>query len=269
MPRLLWGFASPQANAGARVLAPSAEHLILFHLSRLKARQPRGFPDRPEWPSRRATSPPSFLAANLHDLWNGRVTRAHRLIDANAEDIRRGGRPRSAVEAEAAVAKFICGYIGCERQATRLFLAGLPPLFKVNIRRDSLGEWMQNTIRHLASEREPAAHRTERAACKARGGSFIIETLRRYMAELPRQRTGWLAAARDSAVGRALGAIHREPGARLDGRVAGPTSGCHAPYLRNALPGCSARRLSPISRARLQLGARLFESTDETVFRLR
>ena len=27
-----WGFASPPASAGARLLAPAAEHMILFHL---------------------------------------------------------------------------------------------------------------------------------------------------------------------------------------------------------------------------------------------
>ncbi len=47
--------------------------------------------------------------------------------------------PRSAVELEVASPGLFCGYIGGERQAKRLFPAGLSPLFKVNIRRGTSG----------------------------------------------------------------------------------------------------------------------------------
>jgi hypothetical protein len=45
------------------------------------------------------------------------------------------------------ITKFICGYIGCDRQAERLFLAGLPPVFKVNVRHEASGEWIESSIR--------------------------------------------------------------------------------------------------------------------------
>ncbi len=98
-------------------------------------------------------------------------------------------------------------------------------------------------------EREPAS--AGRSALLAKlAEALFIETLRRYMAELPRQRTGWLAGARDSAVGRALGAIHREPArAWTVASLAQQAGECYAPYLQNGLPGCSARLHSAISRA--------------------
>jgi transcriptional regulator GlxA family with amidase domain len=40
---------------------------------------------------------------------------------------------------------------------------------------------------------------------------LFAETLRRYMTSLPREQTGWLAGARDAAVGRALAAMHAAP----------------------------------------------------------
>ena len=40
---------------------------------------------------------------------------------------------------------------------------------------------------------------------------LFAETLRRYMTSLPAQQTGWLAGARDPAVGRALAAMHARP----------------------------------------------------------
>ena len=96
------------------------------------------------------------------------------------------------------VTRFICGYIACDRQAKRLFLSGLPSLFKVNIRRGASGAWIENTIGHLATERGPAG--AGRSALLAKlAEALFIETLRLYMAELPRQRTGWLAAFRQMA----------------------------------------------------------------------
>lgn len=38
-----------------------------------------------------------------------------------------------------------------------------------------------------------------------------METLRRYIAELPPSQTGWLAGARDEQVGKALTLLHRKP----------------------------------------------------------
>ncbi len=52
------------------------------------------------------------------------------------------------------VSRFVCGYIGCERQAAKLFLAGLPPVFEVAIRGDIAGAWIESAILHLASESE-------------------------------------------------------------------------------------------------------------------
>ena len=48
--------------------------------------------------------------------------------------------------------RFICGYFGCERHADRLFLAGLPPMIRINIRGDAAGAWLESSIRHLVSE---------------------------------------------------------------------------------------------------------------------
>jgi AraC-like DNA-binding protein len=41
---------------------------------------------------------------------------------------------------------------------------------------------------------------------------MFVEMLRRYLACLPPEETGWLAALRDPTVGRALRLLHQEPG---------------------------------------------------------
>jgi AraC-like DNA-binding protein len=260
-----WGFASPPASAGARLIAPSAEHLILFHLlveGEATARIPG------QGSVALAAGDIAVLPrGDAHELWNGRVSV---LTDSSAllPKILAGPIASERGGGGGRVTKFICGYIGCERQATRLFLAGLPPLFKVNIRRGSSGEWIENTIRHLASQTEPAG--AGRSALLAKlAEALFIETLRRYMAELPRQRTGWLAAARDPAVGRALGAIHGDPAHAWTVASLAQRAGMS----RTVFAGRFARLLGEapliyVARCRMQLGARLLETTDETVLQV-
>jgi hypothetical protein len=108
------------------------------------------------------------------------------------------------------VTRFVCGYFGCERYAERLFLAGLPPVFRVHIRGDPAGAWIESSIRHSVNEIE--AGRAGRLALLSKlSEALFMETLCRYMDELPPERTGWLAAARDAVAGRALACIHRDP----------------------------------------------------------
>jgi len=260
-----WGFASPPASASAHLVAPSAEHMILFHLlveGEATARIPGEASVALE-----AGDIAVLPQGDAHELWNGRVTALTdgssllpKILGGAIASERGGGGGR--------MTKFICGYIGCDRQAQRLFLAGLPPLFKVNIRRDASGEWLESTIRHLASAHETApAGRSALLATLAE--AMFIETLRRYMADLPRQRTGWLAAARDPAVGRALGAIHREPARAWTvatlARQAGVSRTVFAKRFTRLL---GEAPLTYVARCRMQLGARLLETTDDTVLQV-
>ncbi|NUP13365.1 MAG: AraC family transcriptional regulator [Polyangiaceae bacterium] len=260
-----WGFASPPSSAGAHLLAPSAEQLILFHLlveGEATARIPGQGAVALE-----AGDIAVLPRGDAHELWNGRVTE---LVDSSAllPKILEGGVVSERGGGGGRMTKFICGYIGCDRQAQRLFLAGLPPLFKVNIRGDASGAWIENTIRHLASEREPAlAGRSALLATLAE--ALFIETLRRYMAELPRQRKGWLAAARDSAVGRALGAIHREPARAWTVAALAQQAGVSRTVFAERFTRLLGETpLTYVSHCRMQLGARLLETTDDTVLQV-
>ena len=92
--------------------------------------------------------------------------------------------------------RFICGFFGCERRAEKLFLAGLPPLVKINVRGDATGEWLENSIRYLVSE-AGTSRPGHQALLSKMAEALFVETLRRYMEGLPAQQTGWLAGARD------------------------------------------------------------------------
>jgi AraC-like DNA-binding protein len=260
-----WGFASPPASTTSHLLAPTAEHLVMFHLvveGVATVRVP-GYDSVPLEAGDIVVLP----RGDAHELWNGAVSE---LADASSllPRILGGAIASERGGGSGPLTKFICGYIGCERHAERLFLSGLPPVFKTNIRREASGEWIESSIRYLASER--ASTRPGRAALLAKlAEALFIETLRQYMAELPPERTGWLAAARDPAVGRTLAAIHREPAqawtvAEL-AKQAGVSRSVFAARFNELL---GEAPLAYVARWRLQLGARLLETTDDSVLQI-
>lgn len=259
-----WGFASPATSTTAHLLAPTAEHLVLFHLvveGQASVRVPGcelslGAGDIVILPN-----------GDAHDLWNGKI---RKLTDASTllPKILNGAIASERGGGNGPVTKFICGYIGCERHAARLFLAGLPAVFKVNISREASGEWIASSVRYLASER--ASSRAGRSALLAKlAEALFIETLRQYLTELPPERTGWLAAARDPAVGRALAAIHRDPAEAWTvaalAKQAGVSRSVFAERFNRYL---GAAPLAYLARWRIQLGARLLETTQDSVLQV-
>ena len=86
--------------------------------------------------------------------------------------------------------RFVCGYFGCERHAARLFLSGLPSVITINVRHDAAGRWLESSIRHLLCE--AASVRPGRAVLLAKmAEALFIETLRRFMGEMPPGQSGW------------------------------------------------------------------------------
>src|SRR5437868_14505093 len=108
------------------------------------------------------------------------------------------------------VTKFVCGYMACDPRLSQVFLSGLPPLFKVSIRNDASGRWLENSIRFSVDEADASRSGGEAVLAKLSEVLFI-ETLRADITQLPAEQTGWLAGARDSDVGKTLALMHRSP----------------------------------------------------------
>jgi cupin len=98
--------------------------------------------------------------------------------------------------------------MACEPRLAQVLLGGLPRLFKVNIRNDAAGRWLENSIRFSAAEADACRAGSEAVLAKLSEALFV-ETLRRYIVLLPDQQTGWLAGTRDPEVGKALAMMHR------------------------------------------------------------
>jgi AraC-like DNA-binding protein len=161
--------------------------------------------------------------------------------------------------------KFVCGYMACEPRLTQVFLGGLPPLFKVNIRNDAAGRWLENSICFSASETGASRAGSEAVLAKLSEALFV-ETLRRYIALLPERQTGWLAGARDPEVGKALAMMHRHPARPWTiaglAQEAGISRSVLAERFRHYL---DEPPMSYLTRWRLQLGAQMLNSTSYSV----
>ncbi|CAN5307744.1 AraC family transcriptional regulator [soil metagenome] len=162
-------------------------------------------------------------------------------------------------------ARFIFGFLVCDRQLSEAFLGGLPRMIRVNIRKDPSGEWLENSLRFAVSEvasRKPGA----KAMLAKLSEVVFAETLRRYVAELPEGQTGWLAGARDADVGRALTLLHHRhahpwPVAEL-AREAGTSRTVLAERFRHFL---GEAPMAYLTRWRLRLGARALTATSHGV----
>ena len=258
-----WGFSTPNTTVLAATVAPDAAHLVLYHLLIEGAGSvemedgqtvslgpgdvvifPRGDPHhmssgqsmRPPFPNYGITS--KISTRDLTPLVAG------------------GG---------GAVSKFVCGYMSCDPHLSRPILSGLPAVFKVNVRADSSGHWLETSIRHLVDEAASGRMGSEAMLAKLSEALFV-DTLRRFVDGMPQQQSGWLAGARDPVVGRSLALLH--------GRVAHPWTIAELSEAvgisRSALVERFSRYLNEppmayLTRWRLQLAAESLKKTSRGV----
>jgi AraC-like DNA-binding protein len=94
---------------------------------------------------------------------------------------------------------------------------------------------------------------------------MFVEVVRRYLAALPSEQTGWLAALRDPVVGRALALLHGAPAehwtlARLARKAGGSRSALAARFTHFV----GEPPMHYLARWRMQLAARmLVDGTDK------
>jgi AraC-like DNA-binding protein len=257
-----WSVRSPPSRALASYLAPGAGHVIIYHL----LTEGRGFArleDGERMPLE-AGDIVIFPHGDAHIMDNGTPVKTvdlgkelERILSQGLRVARMGGGGE--------VTKYVCGYMACEPRLAQVLLGGLPPLFKVNIRNDAAGRWLENSIRFSVAEADAARTGGEAVLAKLSEVLFV-ETLRRYIELLPKQQTGWLAGARDPEVGKALAMMHRYPARPWTiadlAREAETSRSVLAERFRQYL---GEPPMSYLTRWRLQLGAQMLSSSSYSV----
>jgi len=259
-----WGFSVPPSKqmSIASTLAPGTAHFLLYHLVvdgsavvemadgqalDLKSGDIVIFPngDAHDMSSKGAKRP--FPNYGISD----------KIVARDLSPLHAGGGGQTS--------RFVCGYMICDPHISRPILSGLPPVFKVNIRTDRSGQWLESSILHLVEEAISGRVGSEAMLAKLSEVLFV-DTLRRYVAGLPEQQRGWLTGARDPIVGKSLGLMHR--------RIAHPWTiaslADEVGISRSALVERFTRYLSQppmayLTRWRLQLAARSLERTSRGV----
>ncbi len=106
--------------------------------------------------------------------------------------------------------KFVCGYMACDPGLSEVLLTALPSMFVVNIAHDPAGQWLANSIQFSVREAGSPASGGDVVLAKLSEVLFV-ETLRRFIQDLPDEQKGWLAGARDPVIGEALALLHKDP----------------------------------------------------------
>jgi AraC-like DNA-binding protein len=258
-----WGFSAPASKVVAEQVAPSAAHLVLYHL----LIEGGAFVEMEDGQS--VLLGPGdvviFPHGDPHHMSSAKTVRAPfpnygitlKIKARDLSPLRAGGG--------GATSKFVCGYMTCDPHLSRPILNGLPPVFKVNVRADASGHWLESSIVHLVDEAISGRVGSEAMLAKLSEALFV-DTLRRYVDGLSDQQSGWLAGARDPVVGRSLALLH--------GRVAHPWTiaglADEVGISRSALVERFSRYLSEppmtyLTRWRLQLAAESLQKTPRGV----
>jgi AraC-like DNA-binding protein len=258
-----WGFSAPASNIIAAELARGAPHLVLYHFV-IEGEALVQLADGPSIELKPGDIV-VFPHGDPHNMTSVRGATAPfpsygisaKIRSRDLSLLRAGGGGETA--------RFVCGYMTCDPYLSRPILNGLPPVFKVNIRTDRSGQWLENSILHLVEEAASGRVGSEAMLAKLSEALFV-DTLRRYVAGLPEQQMGWLAGARDPIVGKSLGLLHS--------RIAYPWTiaslSDEVGISRSALVERFTRYLAEppmtyLTHWRLQLAARSLESTSRGV----
>jgi AraC-like DNA-binding protein len=106
--------------------------------------------------------------------------------------------------------RLLCGFLGYEHAAFTPLYDALPAMFRVHLVAGGGGPPLDAMLRY--AEEEVMARRPGSSGVRLRMTELLfVESLRRYMANLPSDEAGWLAAVRDPLVGRALALLHAAP----------------------------------------------------------
>ena len=247
-----WGFRSPPTREVAAFLRKGPKHVIVYHLlTQGRARC------EVEHSTHRVELVPGdivvFPHGDAHILSNGSLPcildygkHLKELFSQGIVLARHGGGGETT--------SFVCGYMECDRELSKTFLGGLPPVCKVNIRNDHAGQWLENSIKFSAAE--AGANRAGSEAVLARlSEALFVETLRRYMAELPPQADGMAGGSARSESGCGTGPHASRSGIPLDDCQSCPGGRSVPVRAGRAVPALPGRTSHDLSRA-MEVAAR-------------
>ncbi len=108
--------------------------------------------------------------------------------------------------------RLICVVVRFDHVAAERLVDALPPVLHMDVWESGDDRWLTDTLRFIAREAEALRPGGETVITRL-ADILVIQMVRRWIETEADVDTGWLAALRDDQLGRAIAAMHREPGA--------------------------------------------------------
>jgi len=202
-----WRLSTPHCRVLAPVLVPGAAHMVVYHfvVEGTARAGVEGGPDVELSAGDIVVFPhgdPHHLSAGPHTNPVDSAALLARITTGDLSPMQAGGG--------GAITRFVCGYMTLDPLLCGPILESLPAMLTVNVRTDPAGQWLEQSILHLLEE--AASDRAGSEAMLAKlSEALFVDTVRRHVAGLADQSTGWLAGARDAVVGKSLALLHKRP----------------------------------------------------------
>ncbi len=208
-----WGLELPDGSRLASAILPRAQHVISYHVVmegtcwgglgtetavRLEAGDVLVFPHGDAYAMSMAPGRPGGpdvgeVLAYMRQMASGRMPFTLREGGGGLERLR-----------------LVCGFLGCDVRPFNPLMATLPRLLHVRRAAGSASDPLSQLIEFTLAESREQRAGSECVRLRVSELMFV-EVVRRYLASLPAEETGWLAGLRDPQVGRALALLHERP----------------------------------------------------------
>jgi AraC-like DNA-binding protein len=208
-----WVDEVPAAADFASVVLPGAQHVVSYHIVR------RGSC----WAALRGDAPVRLHQGDILVIPHGDA-----YMMGSAPDLRSEAPPDAVLEffrqmagpsAPLVVteggggddrAEVICGFLGCDLRPFNPVLEALPRVLYLRRGEGAHSDRLSQLVEFALAESQQQQSGA-RWVLLHLGELLFVEVVRRYLASLTSEDTGWLAGLRDPAVGHALALLHQRP----------------------------------------------------------
>jgi AraC-like DNA-binding protein len=104
----------------------------------------------------------------------------------------------------------ICVVVRFDHVAAQQLVALLPNVIQLNPWKDDGSAWLRDSLRFISREASELRPGGETVITRL-ADILVIQMIRAWIDSAPEDQQGWLAALRDTQIGRALAVIHRSP----------------------------------------------------------
>lgn len=157
----------------------------------------------------------------------------------------------------------VCGFLGCDLRPYNPLVATLPRLLHLPAQGDA--DWVARVMGQAVQESQAQRPGSE-AVLERLSEMMFVDAVRRHLADLPEEATGWLAGLRDRHVGKALMLLHEKPAEAWSVDSLGRQVGLSRSALHERFVHFIGQPpMQYLGRWRMQLGAKLLLATHATV----